>query len=392
MNKGFVLKRGGAGGTIEQNGRAAPKGRFRMFSIIVKAICLGAGMSVFYALAMLFNKAFDPDGPLWTYNMFGFLFAGLLFGLLVSPYVEKWILNFHKQVLRSMQRVSPHAMASGFAGLMMGFFFAMLLTAPFWYFLKMPAAAGVAVFVLLCVVLGYLGVLIFSRVSLWGGNVVGPMAFRAESALPKVLDTSVLIDGRILELYMAGFLEGKLFVPDMVIAELQGIADDSDSGRRKRGRRGLDVLTKMKEKEGGEVEIVDLPAPRAGEPTAVDARLVNYAKSIGGALVTNDFNLTKVAKLRGVRCINLNVLSNSMRKTLLPGERVEVSVVKTGKEHGQGIAYLDDGTMIVVESGDRFIGDSVMVEISSIMQTVAGRLIFARATEGRDDDGEDEER
>jgi uncharacterized protein YacL len=345
-------------------------------------LCFTGGVAAFYYLSALFNKAFEPEKTILLYNRFGFLVAGFLLGMLLAPYVEKWLLGLHKRVLRSLSRFSPHALASGFVGLLMGFFFAILVSSVFWLFFPKYRVLNLTLTIISCVIFGYLGVLIFSRVSLWGGNVVSSIAYSAEAALPKIFDTSVLIDGRVLDLCVARFIEGKIVIPDVVLNELQGIAGDSDAIRRKRGRRGLEVVTKLKENENLAVDVVDLPATRAGESHAVDARLVNYAKSIGGILVTNDYNLSKVANLRGVNTYNLNVLSRAMRKTILPGEKVEVNVVKIGKEHGQGVAYLDDGTMIVVESGEKFVGDVVTVEINSIMQTVAGRLIFAKISDG----------
>ncbi len=359
----------------------------RVFSIFVRLICFSAGIAAFYFFANMFNKVYEPDKPVLMYNRIGFLFAGFLFGLLISPYIEQWLVKLHRQVLRSMMRFSPHSLASGFVGLLMGFFFSVLITFPIWLFILQHRGSSFTliiscgIFGVCCIVFGYLGVIIFSRVSLWGGNVVSSIAYRTDAALPKVLDTSVLIDGRVLDLFKSRFLEGKVFIPDIVLNELQGIADDSDPTRRKRGRRGLEVVTKIKEIDDLVMEVTDLPAPRAGEPTAVDARLVNYTKSIGGVLVTNDYNLSKIAGLRGVRSLNLNVISRSLRKSLLPGEKVEVNVIKTGKEHGQGVAYLDDGTMVVIENGEKFIGGTAPVEINSVMQTVAGRLIFARITD-----------
>jgi uncharacterized protein YacL len=353
-----------------------------MFSILIRVICLSGGIAVFYYMAEPFNRMFDPGASVSQYSRVGFIIAGFLFGLLIAPYIERWLEKLHKQVLRTMMRFSPHSLASGFVGLLMGFFFTMLVFFPIWFFLPKARVVSLPLTILSCLIFGYLGVVIFSRVSLWGGNIVSSIAYRTDAALPKVLDTSVLIDGRVLELFKSRFIEGKVFVPDIVLNELQGIADDSDATRRKRGRRGLDVVTKIKELEDVVMEVVDLPAPRAGEATAVDARLVNYAKSIGGMLVTNDYNLSKISGLRGVQVLNLNALSRALRKSLLPGEKVEVTIVKTGKEHGQGIAYLDDGTMVVIENGEKYIGGVAPVEINSVMQTVAGRLIFAKITEG----------
>jgi uncharacterized protein YacL len=353
-----------------------------MFSIFIRVICFCVGIASFYFLAEPFNRVFDPGEPVSKYNRAGFILAGFLFGILIAPYIEKSIEKLHKQVLRSMMRFSPHSLASGFVGLLMGFFFTMLVFFPVWFFLPKARAISLPLTILSCIIFGYLGVMIFSRVSLWGGNVVSSIAYRTDAALPKVLDTSVLIDGRVFDLFKNRFIEGKVFVPDIVLNELQGIADDSDATRRKRGRRGLEVVSKIKELDDVVMEVVDLAPPRAGEATAVDARLVNYAKSIGGVLVTNDFNLSKIAGLRGVHVLNLNTLARALRKSLLPGEKVEVNIVKTGKEHGQGIAYLDDGTMVVIENGEKYIGAAAPVEINSVMQTVAGRLIFAKITDG----------
>ncbi len=360
-----------------------------MFSIFIKIICFGSGITLFYFLSFLLNEMNEPEKPMQLYNRVGFLIAGFLLGLLVAPYIENWLVKLHKQVLRSMMRFSPHSLASGFVGLLMGFFFSVLVTFPVWLFLPKMRSLSLTLSILGGIIFGYIGVLIFSRVSLWGGNVVGSIAYRTDAALPKVLDTSVLIDGRIFDLFKNRLIEGKVFVPDIVLNELQGIADDSDSGRRKRGRNGLEIVSKIKELDDVVMEVVDLPPPRAGEPTAVDARLVNYTKTIGGILVTNDYNLTKIASLRSVRVLNLNVMARVLRKSIMPGEKIDVNVVKLGKEHGQGVAYLDDGTMVVIEHGDKFVGDAVPVEINSVMQTVAGRLIFAKVTESNeDDDGE----
>lgn len=348
-----------------------------MFALIIRIICISAGMMLFFRLSDMFNRAYLPDYQSEIYNHAGFVSAGFLFGLLVSPYLERWLLALHKQILRSLQRYSPHSLASGFVGLLMGFLFAILVTLPLWLFVKDMRGLNLGLTILACIIFGYMGVLIFGRVSLWGGAVAAATAYRIDAARPKVLDTSVLIDGRILGLIDNSFIEGKIFIPDIVLNELQGIADDSEGLRRKRGRRGLDVVTQIKEREDVELEVVDLPAPRAGEATAVDARLVNYCKTIAGVLITNDFNLTKIAELRSVKVFNLNTLASSLRRSLLPGETIEANIVKYGKEHGQGIAYLDDGTMIVIEHGDKKIGETVEVEIKNIMQSVAGRLIFA---------------
>ncbi|HYB74735.1 MAG TPA: PIN domain-containing protein [Candidatus Sulfotelmatobacter sp.] len=199
---------------------------------------------------------------------------------------------------------------------------------------------------------------------------------RAESV--KILDTSVIIDGRVADVLEAGFLEGTLVVPAFVLRELQHIADSSDPLKRNRGRRGLDILQKMQRKAGAGVEISEQEFPEIRE---VDAKLVALAKRLGAAVVTNDFNLNKVCELHGVRVLNVNELTNALRPVVLPGEDMRVYVLKEGKEANQGVAYLDDGTMVVIDNGRRHIGQTIDVCVTSVLQTTAGRMIFSRLKE-----------
>lgn len=194
----------------------------------------------------------------------------------------------------------------------------------------------------------------------------------------KVLDTSVIIDGRVADLCETGFLEGTCLVPQFVLHELQHIADSSDSLKRARGRRGLDVLNKIQKMTDVDVRIVEEDFPHVKE---VDAKLVVLAKKVGGSIMTNDLNLNKVAELQGVRVLNINELCNALRPVVLPGEAIRVFVLKEGKEAGQGVAYLDDGTMIVVDNARRCIGRNVDVVVTSVLQTTAGRMIFTRLKE-----------
>ncbi|MBQ3443134.1 MAG: PIN/TRAM domain-containing protein [Selenomonadaceae bacterium] len=192
----------------------------------------------------------------------------------------------------------------------------------------------------------------------------------------KLLDTNVIIDGRIADICKTGFLEGTLLIPVFVLEELQYIADSSDTLRRVRGRRGLDVLQKIREDESNmEVEIMNVDFE---EIQGVDSKLVRLAQKLGGKIITNDFNLNKVAQLRGVEVLNINELSNSVKPVVIPGETMRVQVVKDGKEPGQGVAYLDDGTMIVIENGHRYLSRTISVEVTSALQTAAGRMIFAK--------------
>ena len=195
------------------------------------------------------------------------------------------------------------------------------------------------------------------------------------SAKPRILDTSVIIDGRIAEIAATGFVEGALLIPRFVLAELQQVADSSDSLKRARGRRGLDVLQRIQNERHMPVEIIDDDFAGSRE---VDRKLIEVAKARGAALVTNDFNLNKVASLEGVAVLNINALAGALRPVALPGEAMRVLVAKEGKEHAQGVAYLDDGTMVVVENGRRAISKTVDVTVTSVLQTTAGKMIFAR--------------
>ena len=193
------------------------------------------------------------------------------------------------------------------------------------------------------------------------------------SACPKVLDTSVVIDGRILDILRSGFLEGEIVIPSFVLDELRHIADSADALRRARGRRGLDVLKKLQEEAALPVRVEE-----RGGSGEVDVMLLRLARELGGAVMTNDYNLNKVAGVAGVPVLNINELSGALRPAVLPGEEMTVHIIREGKEPGQGVAYLEDGTMVVVENGRRRVGETVSAEVTTVLQTSAGRMIFAR--------------
>lgn len=195
------------------------------------------------------------------------------------------------------------------------------------------------------------------------------------AAKPKILDTSVIIDGRIFDICKTGFIEGTLVIPGFVLQELRHIADSPDSLKRNRGRRGLDVLNRIRKELDTPVKIVEKDYEDLNE---VDSKLLRMAQEMSGIVVTNDYNLNKVAEVQNVTVFNINELSNAVKPVLLPGEEMQAHIVKDGKESGQGVAYLDDGTMIVVEGGRRFIGEECPVVVTSVLQTAAGRMIFAK--------------
>ena len=198
------------------------------------------------------------------------------------------------------------------------------------------------------------------------------------SGLSKVLDTSVIIDGRIADLCETGFVDGVLVVPQFVLRELQQIADSPDGLRRNRGKRGFDVLQRLQRSPKVKVEITDLDFPQVRE---VDGKLIELGKTLGGKVLTNDANLSKLAELSGVAVLNLNELANALKPVALPGEVMRVHLLREGKEAGQGVAYLDDGTMVVVDQGKKYLGQTVDVTVTSVLQTAAGRMIFTRVRE-----------
>ncbi len=197
----------------------------------------------------------------------------------------------------------------------------------------------------------------------------------------KILDTNVIIDGRILDICESGFIEGTIIIPRFVLNELQYIADSADVLRRNRGRRGLDILHKMQKNPGIDVRIVEQDFPDLKE---VDEKLLELAKSMGAKVITNDFNLNQVAELQAISVLNINELANAVKPVILPGETMNVRVIKEGKEQAQGVAYLDDGTMVVVENGKYLIGQTLDVVVTSILQTTAGRMIFTKKKENGD--------
>ncbi len=200
-------------------------------------------------------------------------------------------------------------------------------------------------------------------------------AASVSGARPKVLDTSVIIDGRIADICQTGMLEGQLIVPAFVLAELRHIADSADTLKRNRGRRGLDILNRMQKEQNIPIKVVDTDYEDIAE---VDAKLIRLAYDMGGVVVTNDYNLNKVAGVQRVPVFNINELANALKPMVLPGEEMMLTIVKEGKEYGQGVGYLNDGTMIVVDGGKRYIGEEVAVIVTSALQTAAGRLIFAK--------------
>ena len=283
----------------------------------------------------------------------------------------------------SMRKVSLSGLSAGVFGLIFGLLMAKLITDSFILqsINQMNETLALVMQVVLTLIFCYFGMTLAVRGKDEFNLIIPYVKFTRQDRRDDItiIDTSVIIDGRIVDLCETGFIGGRFIVPRFVLRELQQIADSSDSLKRNRGRRGLDILNKMQKNNHMDVKIHE---EDFADIIETDAKLVKLAKLLSGRVFTNDYNLNKVAELQGVQVLNINELSNALKPVMLPGEVVEVKVVKEGKEQNQGIGYLDDGTMIVVEGGRQLIGQRKQVAVTSILQTAAGRMIFAKATNG----------
>jgi uncharacterized protein YacL len=303
---------------------------------------------------------------------------GVMLGLLIATALAG---PLAQGLQRSVERLSALPVSTLACGLLGGGSGLALAAFLYPYISDIPRVGGLAA-ALAAIALGYMGLKVGLRkqdeLAVWSQSRRTPEPAKEEEPRyeqHKILDTSVIIDGRIADICKTGFIEGTLVIPEFVLEELQHIADSSDLLKRNRGRRGLDILNKIQKELDVKVLIYE---DGADEPGEVDSKLVKLAKAMRGKVVTNDFNLNKVCELQGVSVLNINDLANAVKPVVLPGEEIVVQVIKDGKEHGQGVAYLDDGTMIVVEGGRDFIGTTMEVLVTSVLQTSAGRMIFAK--------------
>jgi len=273
------------------------------------------------------------------------------------------------------------AIAGSLIGMSLGLLFAKLAYSP--VSTLFTGIEGAYAGVILKALFGYSGLMLGFRTgrNFSISDMIKAFKGRTDEVYAKIIDTSVIIDGRIVDVCEAGFIEGNFIIPQFILHELQHIADSTDSLRRARGRRGLDILHKIQKMNNITVKIVDEDFPNIKE---VDAKLVALARATGAKIITNDFNLNKVAELQGVTVLNLNELANAVKPVVLPGEGMNIFVAKEGKESNQGVGYLDDGTMVVVDNARRSINRQIDVIVTSVLQTTAGRMIFARRKEDAD--------
>jgi uncharacterized protein YacL len=341
---------------------------------------LGAALGGLVGLALAASAQIFAQAEAGGWLLVAWVIAWVVVGFATLPYLTVvpavWL-------VRQIQELSTAEFVTAVAGLLIGLLMGLLLGLPLSAFPD-PLGTWLPLGVSLFLGLGMLGLTVAKREDLLiAAEAIGivrrpvPEAERARSAGDPhiVVDTSAIIDGRIAEIVESGFIYGTLVVPKFVLDELQHIADSSDTLRRNRGRRGLEILAKMQKDSPTPIEIVDEPLPEIPE---VDAKLVALARVRSKAILTNDYNLNRVAELQGIRVMNVNSLANAVKPAVLPGEELRVRVIQEGKEAGQGVGFLDDGTMIVVEGGVRYIDKDLDVSVTRVLQTVAGRMIFAQ--------------
>ncbi|WXR60411.1 PIN/TRAM domain-containing protein [Peptostreptococcaceae bacterium AGR-M142] len=363
-----------------------------MINRVIKSIMALVGLAIGFGLYMSLSAKFPETlAATGIYSLINPIVSGVLLGIifyLISP----WVLNEGKKTANwvegEISKVPPFEIFISSIGLIFGLIIAYLvsgllseITIPF---------VGVILSVMVYIFMGYIGINIARRNKdelFKFPDILKTTALSSSKekssdqkgkkncTCPKILDTSVIIDGRIADICKTGFIEGTLVIPEFVLEELRHIADSSDDLKRVRGRRGLDILNIIQKELEIDVMIYEKDIKDVAE---VDVKLLKLAQIMNGKVVTNDFNLNKVAQFQGVEVLNINELANAVKPVVIPGEEMVLQVVKEGKEHGQGLAYLDDGTMIVVDTGKKYMGETITAVVTSVLQTAAGRMIFAR--------------
>lgn len=328
-----------------------------------------------YAIGSLYSRSQLDLSPeeLKPYNLGGIILVGAMTGYLIGPWFYNLLQEFNNWLEGHIRALSAPAITSGVLGMMLGLLVANLLLLPVSIALGGAAYRGslLPLVVMWNLLLAYVGMAAGVKIQ-WGGR---RPAAGSPAGRPKILDSSVLIDGRIVDIALTGFVEGDLVIPEFIMQELRYIADSQDPLRRSRGRRGMDIMSALQQNFGEKVKLLDAPWDKE---VPVDDQLIRLAKEIGGLIVTNDYNLNKHATVSGVDVLNINDLANAVKSVVLPGEELQIQILKEGKEHDQGVGYLADGTMVVVENGRRFMNEMVHVTVTNMLQTASGRVIFAK--------------
>lgn len=357
-----------------------------MFNKVLRGLFTLAGAVIGFFVAGVLLK-FDEVEKIVNTQILEAVFYGfaiLLCGLILfflSPFINNIISKAMDYFEENIQKRSGEDILITVFGAMIG----LLVSAPFVNILSKLHILGTIIGIILAIIVASLGaeIAIKKKEEIIGlftnmkkaGDAKDKKVKQKCKGVPKVLDTSVIIDGRILDISKTRFIEGTLVIPNFVLDELRHIADSSDNLKRKRGRRGLDILNNIQKDSDMDVLITDKDFPEIAE---VDSKLIKLAQVLKGMVLTNDFNLNKVAAVHGIPVLNINELANAVKPIVLPGEEMTIQIIKDGKEQEQGIAYLDDGTMIVVEGAKRQIGEIMNVIVTSVLQTAAGRMIFAK--------------
>jgi len=354
-----------------------------LWSLFVVAVVLvGIIFGNLIAQGLLPLVRLEPGSQEAILFTLGLHVIGGLLGFLLSLFSFRKIVSW----VNYFERVSLVDKIAGAIGVVLGLGVALLITVPF---AALPAGYGLPIRIFASVAGIALGVgfemsargqIVYVFPSLEGSFALSEAASRVRTK-PKMLDTNIIIDGRIADVVDSGFLEGALLVPDFILQELHYIADSSDRLRRARGRRGLDMLNSLKNLDGVEISVYEDYSAEEVQAEEVDTQLVKLAKARDAVVITNDYSVNEIAKLSGVPVLNVNELANALKPVFLPGEELTVTIVKEGKEAEQGIGYLDDGTMVVVEGGADAMGQLVPVTVTSVLQTNAGKMIFAELPE-----------
>ena len=349
--------------------------RFIIRVLLTLGCMSGAYFAADYILADVF--AITHNGMYWAITIAAVILIGAII-FIISPYIIKAFEKFGTRVANRIARMSFKELAGGTLGLILGLLIANLFSSPL-----DSLRFGPLIMVVFSLFMGYVGLSVGVKKSEDLLSVVmrsrkekekNPTA-KQKQYHPSILDTSVIIDGRIADIYRTGFIPGPMIVPNFVLDELKRVADSSDPLKKSRGRRGLDILNGLRQENDNAIEITEQDYEDIKE---VDLKLIRLAIDMKGKIFTNDFNLNKMAQVQSVTVLNINDLANAVKTIVLPGEELVVRIIREGKEADQGVAYLDDGTMIVVENGRHYVGVTLTVTVTSVLQTAAGRMIFAR--------------